>query len=137
VVFQDFKLLKNRTIYENIAIPLWIAGEKNQTVKKRVAEILDQVGLSYKRDEFPDTCSGGEQQRVAIARALIHKPGVLIADEPTGNLDHELAREIMRLFEIANAQGTTVLIATHDISLVQERKAKVVNLKAGELEASA
>jgi cell division transport system ATP-binding protein len=131
VVFQDFKLLKQRPVYENVSLPLQVQGERPHLVKRRVDEIIEQVGLRHKVDELPDHLSGGEQQRVAIARALVHKPGVLIADEPTGNLDPQLSLEIMQLFDIANAQGTTVFIATHDLSLIDRKKHKVLKLEAG------
>src|SRR6202011_59990 len=103
VVFQDFKLLRNRTIFENIAIPLEIMGMKRIEITARVNEMLDQVGLKYKGPYWPEQLSGGEQQRVAIARALIGKPGILIADEPTGNLDQSMSDEIMELFAKINA----------------------------------
>lgn len=133
VVFQDFKLLKGRTIFENVALPLKILGERFATTK-RVEEILDQVGLRFKLDQIVDQLSGGEQQRVAIARALVHKPELLIADEPTGNLDPDLSQEIIKLFERANAQGTTVVIASHDHELVKRMQKRVIRLKAGTLQ---
>jgi cell division transport system ATP-binding protein len=131
VVFQDFRLLKDKTVFENVALPLKIMDERENTIKNRVNDVLSQVGLKYKNDYFPTQMSGGEQQRVAIARALVHRPGLLIADEPTGNLDPELSLEIMALFESVNAQGTTVLIATHDKSIVDSRKKRIISLKAG------
>ena len=131
VVYQDFRLLKTRTVFENIALPLEILGERQSYIQKRVHEVLDQVSLSYKENIFPDQLSGGEQQRVAIARALIHQPGVLIADEPTGNLDPELSRSIMALFDKANAQGTTVFIATHDHGLVKSYSRRVIEIREG------
>jgi cell division transport system ATP-binding protein len=137
VVFQDFKLLKDRTVFENIALPLQIMGEPKTQVRRRVDEALEQVGLRFREDALPEQLSGGEQQRIAIARALIHRPNLLIADEPTGNLDHELSREIMNLFKQANAQGTTVLIATHDFSLIDSSKYRVLKLKGGALVESA
>src|SRR6185437_10074467 len=114
VVYQDFRLLKDRTVFENVALPLLVRGDSPSSTQRRVREILDQVSLLYKVDHLPTELSGGEQQRVAIARALVHHPGVLIADEPTGNLDTELAQEILNLLEKVNAQGTTVFVATHD-----------------------
>jgi cell division transport system ATP-binding protein len=133
VVFQDFRLLKARTVFENVALPLEIRGEKSSYIYRRVEDILEQVGLIYKRDQLPEQISGGEQQRVAIARALIHQPGVLIADEPTGNLDAELGEEIMDLLERVNAQGTTVFVATHDQGLVKRRAKRVIEIRAGQI----
>jgi cell division transport system ATP-binding protein len=133
VVFQDFRLLKGRSIFENVALPLIIQSERPTAIAKRVDEILDQVGLKYKFDQLVDQLSGGEQQRVAIARALIHKPGLLIADEPTGNLDPDMSSEIMNLFQKANAQGTTVVIATHDIQTVNKMQKRVLRLKSGQV----
>ena len=120
VVFQDFKLLKDRSVFENVALPLEIKRESAAFIRKRVSEVLAQVGLDFKSTSRPDHLSGGEQQRVAIARAIVHQPGVLIADEPTGNLDAGLSAEIMDLFKRVNAQGTTVFIATHDLSLLEK-----------------
>ncbi len=133
VVYQDFKLLKAKTIFENVALPLEVRGEGETVIRKKVNEILDRVGLVYKKGKCPDFLSGGEQQRVVIARALVHQPGVLIADEPTGNLDPHLSEEIMDLLENINAQGTTVLIATHDHNLVKRRNKRLVTIKDGEL----
>lgn len=133
VVFQDFRLLKDRTIFENIALPLMIKNSSLENIKKRVERMLNDVGLWFKQDALPEHLSGGEQQRVAIARALIHQPGLLIADEPTGNLDTERSEEIMALFETANAQGTTVFVATHNQSLVEKRTRRLVKLKDGNL----
>lgn len=133
VVFQDFKLLKNRTVFENIALPLEILGLKRSEVTSRVNEIVEQVGLKYKGTYFPAQLSGGEQQRVAIARALVPKPGLLIADEPTGNLDQALSDEIMSLFEKINSQGTTVLVATHNQNFISRRGRRVVRLEKGQL----
>lgn len=131
VVFQDFRLLKDRTIFENVALPLQIRGDRPAVIQKRVQEVLEQVGLTHKYDQFPEFVSGGEQQRTAIARAIVHQPGVLIADEPTGNLDPQLSEEIMDLLERVCSQGTTVLVATHDQELVKRRKKRVVQLKDG------
>lgn len=133
VVFQDFKLLKDRSVFENVALPLQILGESKTQVRRKVDEALEQVSLRFREDSLPDQLSGGEQQRIAIARALIHRPNLLIADEPTGNLDRELSMEIMNLFKQANAQGTTVLIATHDLSLIDSSKYRVLKLKTGSL----
>ncbi len=133
VIFQDFKLLKDRTIYENVALPLQIRGERPQQMQRRVYEILEQVGLAHKHDQLPDFVSGGEQQRTAIARALIHQPGVLIADDPTGNLDPRLAEDIMDLLERVSSQGTTVFIATHDHEMVLRRKKRTLEINQGVL----
>lgn len=131
VVFQDFKLLKDRSIFENVAMPLIIRGDRSTQISKRVYDILEQVGLSHKASQLPDFISGGEQQRTAIARALIHQPGVLVADEPTGNLDPELSEGIMDLLERVCAQGTTVFVATHDHDLVKRRKKRTIQIRDG------
>jgi cell division transport system ATP-binding protein len=133
VVFQDFKLLKDRTLFENIALPLVVRGDRSQSITRRVAEVLEQVGLSHRADQLPEFVSGGEQQRTAIARALIHQPGVLIADEPTGNLDPRLSEEIMDLLDRVCAQGTTVFVATHDLEMVKRRKKRTIALEAGQV----
>lgn len=133
VVFQDFRLLKGRTVFENVALPLEVRGEKPTVIAKRVDEVLDNVGLIYKKKSYPEQMSGGEQQRIAIARALIHQPGVLIADEPTGNLDPQRSEEIMDLLDRVNAQGTTVFVATHDHELVRRRSRRVVEIQAGQI----
>lgn len=134
VVFQDFRLLKGRTVFENIALPLEVRSDRQGNISRKVDEMLENVGLSYKRKNFIEQLSGGEQQRVAIARALIHQPGVLIADEPTGNLDPEKSEEIMDLLERVNAQGTTVFVATHDLELVKRRSKRVLRIQAGQIE---
>jgi cell division transport system ATP-binding protein len=134
VVYQDFRLLKDRTVFENVALPLIVRGDQNYYIEKRVREILDQVSLLFKKDSLPTQLSGGEQQRVAIARALIHHPGVLIADEPTGNLDPDMSMEILSLLEKVNAQGTTVFVATHDANLLKHKQARVIRIRAGGLE---
>ncbi|HEY8271265.1 MAG TPA: cell division ATP-binding protein FtsE [Pseudobdellovibrionaceae bacterium] len=131
VVFQDFRLLKDRTVFENVALPLQIRGDRPMSIQRRVQEVLEQVGLTHKYDQFPDFISGGEQQRTAIARAIVHQPGVLIADEPTGNLDPQLSEEIMDLLERVCSQGTTVFIATHDHDMVKRRNKRVIQLKDG------
>lgn len=133
VVFQDFRLLRDRSAFDNIALPLEILGERRIQIDRRVHESLESVGLLDKKDELPDQMSGGEQQRISIARALVHRPGLLIADEPTGNLDPAMSSEIMRLFERANAQGTTVFVATHDHTLVQSRAKRVIEIEAGQM----
>jgi cell division transport system ATP-binding protein len=131
VVFQDFKLLKDRTLFENIALPLQVRGERAPTIQRKVYDVLEQVGLAHKHDQYPDFVSGGEQQRTAIARAIIHQPGVLIADEPTGNLDPRLSEEIMDLLERVSSQGTTVFVATHDHEMVKRRNKRTLQLKDG------
>ena len=131
VVFQDFRLLKDRTIFENVALPLQIRGDRPASIQNRVQEVLEQVGLTHKYDQFPDFISGGEQQRTAIARAIVHQPGVLIADEPTGNLDPELSEEIMDLLGRVCSQGTTVFVATHDHEMVKRRSKRLIQLKDG------
>lgn len=133
VVYQDFRLLKNKTVSENISLPLEIAGDREKYIRERTDQVLEQVGLSHKKNDFPGQLSGGEQQRVAIARAIIHHPGILIADEPTGNLDPYLAREIMNLLDKINAQGTTVFVATHDHNLVQTLGRRTVEISSGEI----
>jgi cell division transport system ATP-binding protein len=134
VVYQDFKLLIGRSVFDNVALPLMIRNEKLSFIQSRVDEILDQVSLLGKRNMHPEQLSGGEQQRVAIARAIVHRPGVLIADEPTGNLDPELSLEIMELLERVNAQGTTVFVATHDHGLVKCNSKRVVQIQDGSIQ---
>jgi cell division transport system ATP-binding protein len=118
VIFQDHRLLFDRTVFDNVALPLVIAGYRHQDIQRRVRAALDKVGLLGKERSLPITLSGGEQQRVGIARAVVNKPPVLLADEPTGNLDPELSREIMGLFEQFNGVGVTILIASHDLDLI-------------------
>ena len=133
VVFQDYKLLPNKTVFENIAFAMEVIGEKPRVIKKRVTEVLDLVGLKHKMRSFPDQLSGGEQQRVAIARAIVNNPQVLIADEPTGNLDPEISWEIMQLLERINLQGTTVLMATHNRQIVDTLRHRVVAIEDGRI----
>lgn len=133
VIYQDFRLLRDRTVYENVAMPLLVRGDRGAYIDRRVREVLDQVGLSFRIKSYPDEISGGEQQRVAIARALIHHPGVLVADEPTGNLDQEMSQEIFSLLETVNAQGTTVFVATHDADLIRRKPFRVVQIQEGEV----
>lgn len=133
VVYQDFKLLRNQSVYDNVALPLRVRGEREGVLKRKVGAILEQVGLSHKWDIATECLSGGEQQRVAIARALVHQPSVLIADEPTGNLDPQLTEEVIDLFEMASAQGTTVLLATHDLALVARRNKRCLRIEEGML----
>ena len=131
VVFQDFKLLKNKTIFENVALPLEIKGDTSQVIKTKVMDTLELLGLQNKWRQYPEFISGGEQQRTAIARAIIHQPFVLIADEPTGNLDHHLAQEIMTVLEKICAQGTTVFVATHDTYLIDRYKKRRIEIREG------
>ena len=131
VVFQDFKLLPRKTVFENVAFVLRVMGIAKLERKRRAFQILRQVGLHHKMNSYPMQLSGGEQQRVAIARALINEPVLLLADEPTGNLDPELAFEIMSLFQEINARGTTVLVATHDRDLITRLGKRVILLEKG------
>ena len=131
IVFQDFKLLPDRTVYENICLPLEVQKHHDSFIKKRAQEVLELVGLTHKAAQYPEYLSGGEQQRTAIARAIIHQPGVLIADEPTGNLDPEMSSKIIDVFEKVCSQGTTVVIATHDHELVKRKNKKVIELRDG------
>lgn len=133
VIYQDFRLLQRRTVFENVALPLEIRGERQGYIDRRVKEVVDSVGLYLKKDVFPCQLSGGEQQRVAIARALIHHPSVLIADEPTGNLDPDLSEDIIELLDKVNAQGTTVFVATHDHELVRRKPRRTVHIEDGQM----
>ena len=120
VVFQDFRLLKDRTVYENIAFAMRVVGKSTKVIKDTVPQLLSIVGLSEKADSYPKELSGGEQQRVALARALANNPPVILADEPTGNLDPNNAMEIMRLLEEINMRGTTVIVVTHNKDIVEK-----------------
>ncbi len=133
VVFQDFKLLAQRTVAENVALPLEVRGLPERDVKKRVKVLLRSVGLEHRADKFPPSLSGGEQQRVAVARALSADPMLLLADEPTGNLDPDRTLEVMDLLHGANARGTTVVVATHDRTLLERYKRRVIALDRGRL----
>ncbi len=133
VVFQDFKLLKRLTIEENVAIPLEVVGTPRREVKARVFRVLKQVGLQHRRYHHPLSLSGGEQQRVALARALVNEPEILLADEPTGNLDPELTIEIMDLIARASTRGTTVIVATHDLSLIERYGKRTIRLEQGRI----
>ena len=130
-VFQDFRLLPDRNVYENVAFAQRVIEMPNRVIKKRVPEILTLVGLAAKYKSLPDELSGGEQQRVALARALVNRPNLLLADEPTGNLDPTNSSEIMRLLEEINERGTTVLVVTHNREIVNEMKKRVITLKSG------
>jgi len=132
VVFQDFKLLTRKTVFENVAFALEVAGnDPPDKIERRVLEVLDVVGLRDRRDAFPEQLSGGEQQRIAIARALVHQPKLLIADEPTGNLDVVNTKEVIGLLEKINAAGTTVIMVTHDAEVVNELRRHVVTIDGG------
>ncbi len=133
IIFQDHQLLFDRTVFDNVALPLIIAGLPQREIGKRVRAALDKVGLLKKERVYPVTLSGGEQQRVGIARAVVNKPPLLLADEPTGNLDPELSREIMRLFEDFSQVGVTVLIASHDLDLISRLPCRQLTLKEGQL----
>ncbi len=133
VVFQDFKLLERRSVEENVGIALEVLGTPSREVRRRVFAVLKQVGLQHRRHQSPRELSGGEQQRVAIARALVNEPELLLADEPTGNLDPELTLEIMDLLSQAAARGTAVLVATHDHGLIQRYGRRTFHLEAGSL----
>lgn len=134
IIFQNHHLLYDRTVFDNVALPLVIAGYQHREIGKRVRASLDQVGLLSKEKSDPITLSGGEQQRVGIARAIVHKPGLLLADEPTGNLDPELSREIMQLFARFNQVGVSVLIASHDLDLIKQMGSPVISLSQGRIE---
>ena len=133
IVFQDFKLLNKRTIFENVAIPLVIRGERRARMEKMVNNALSLVGLTHRRNYIPEHVSGGEQQRVAIARAIVANPKIIIADEPTGNLDTELSIEILKIFERINTNGITMLVATHDKNLITMFPKRVLRLEKGRL----
>ena len=136
-IFQDHHLLFDRTVFDNVALPLVIAGYRHQEIGRRVRAALDKVGLLSKERLYPITLSGGEQQRVGIARAVVNKPMLLLADEPTGNLDPELSRDIMKLFELFNRVGVSVLVASHDIALIGQLDHPVITLDHGRLAATA
>ncbi len=133
IIFQDHQLLFDRTVFDNVALPLIIAGLPQREIGKRVRASLDKVGLLKKEKVYPITLSGGEQQRVGIARAVVNKPPLLLADEPTGNLDPALSREIMHIFEDFSQVGVTVLVATHDLDLISQLPYRQLSLKGGQL----
>ena len=133
VVFQDFKLLPNRTVFENIALALEIAGMTSREIKSTVPKVIELVGLSGKEKNFPHQLSGGERQRVAIARAVVRQPKILIADEPTGNLDPKHSWEIVKLLEKINKYGTTVLLTTHNVDIVNKLKRRVITIDNGKI----
>jgi len=131
VVFQDFRLLEDRNVYENVAFAQRVIGESNRVIKKNVPAMLSMVGLAAKYRSFPRQLSGGEQQRVAIARALINEPHILLADEPTGNLDNNNAWETMKLLEEINGKGTTVIVVTHNMEIVKTMNKRVITINKG------
>lgn len=133
VVFQDYKLLPGRTVFENVAFALEIVGASNHEIKRNVPKVLELVGLADKGDEFPDNLSGGERQRVSIARSMVRQPKILVADEPTGNLDPDIGLDIVNLLEEINRYGTTVLVTTHDEKVVNRLKRRVITLEHGRL----
>ncbi|MDU2063554.1 MAG: cell division ATP-binding protein FtsE [Sporomusaceae bacterium] len=132
-VFQDFRLLPNKTVYENVAFAMLVIEAPHREIQKRVHFVLDRVGLRHRARHYPSELSGGEQQRVAIARALVNKPAVIIADEPTGNLDPETSWEIMQIFEKINREGTTIIMATHDRYVVDALKRRVIAMEQGRI----
>ena len=131
VIFQDFRLITNKTVYDNLSLAMRAVGASNKEIKSRIPYVLDLVGLAGKEKHFPDELSGGEQQRVAIARALVNNPSTIVADEPTGNLDPSRSLEIMTLLERINALGTTVVVVTHEKSLVNHFEKRVIMLDEG------
>ncbi len=135
-IFQDHRLLYDRTVFDNVSLPLVIAGYRHQDIRKRVQAALDKVGLLDKALRYPITLSGGEQQRVGIARAVVHRPIILLADEPTGNLDPALSWDTLKLFEQFNQVGVTVLIASHDLEMIKRFRKSIITLKSGRILAS-
>ena len=132
-IYQDYKLLKDRTVFDNVALPLVIAGFGHHEITRRVRAALDKVSLAGKEKKYPLALSGGEQQRVGIARAVVNKPPIIIADEPTGNLDPALSVGIMKLLDRINREGTTVLMATHDSGIVDQMRKRVIELDGGQV----
>lgn len=132
-MFQDHRLLNDRTVFDNVALPLVIAGYRHQEIRKRVQAALDKVSLLTKVNSYPMALSGGEQQRVGVARAVVHRPAILLADEPTGNLDPALSWDTMKLFEQFNQVGVTVLIASHDLDMIKRMSKRIITLKTGRI----
>ena len=133
VVFQDFKLLQHKTVFENVAYAMEVIEKSPREIKRRVEDVLELVNLKHRMNNFPNELSGGEQQRVAIARAIVNTPGILIADEPTGNLDPETSMEIMDILDRINEQGTTIVMATHNSQIVNEKKHRVIAIENGQI----
>lgn len=133
VILQDFRLIDHLTVFENVALPLRVSGEKRRNYTKDICELLQWVGLGDRMDALPKTLSGGEKQRAAIARAIISKPDLIIADEPTGNVDEVMSKRLLKLFIEMNRSGTTILIATHDKKLVKGINANILNIENGTL----
>ena len=133
MVFQDFRLLENKTVFENVAFAMEVVHCTQRTIRRVVPQVLALMGIEAKRDRFPQELSGGEQQRVAIARAIVNNPSIIIADEPTGNLDPDTAYEIMKLIEQINRRGTTVVIVTHDKGIVNRMRKRVVAIESGSI----
>ena len=133
IIFQDFKLLKDKTVYENVAFALEVTGQSGRKMREKVMKALTLVGLSHKRNDFPYTLSGGEQQKTAIARALVREPFILLADEPTGNIDPEGSEEIIKILQEVNTAGTAVLMATHDVELAKRMGGRFINLEQGQI----
>jgi len=131
MIFQDYHLLRDRSLYENIALPLYVIGTKHNDVSERVEEVIDQVGLGGKEEHSPDELSGGEQQRACIARALVKEPDIILADEPTGNLDPITSFELLKLLESVNHDGTAVLMASHNYNLIKGRGHKIMEIQQG------
>ena len=136
VIFQDYKLLKQRTVYENIALPLHINGVGRKKIKDNVEEALELTDLLDYQDKYPNQLSGGEQQRVCIARAIVKNPELILADEPTGNLDPAAAHKILKILEQINKEGTTIIMATHNYKLISDRDYRIIELKEGSLVSS-
>jgi cell division transport system ATP-binding protein len=133
IIFQDFKLLKDKTIYENVAFALEVTGQSGRKMREKVMKALTLVGLSHKRNDFPYTLSGGEQQKTAIARALVREPFILLADEPTGNIDPEGSEDIIKILQEVNTAGTAVLMATHDVALAKRMGGNFIHLEQGQI----
>lgn len=133
VVFQDFRLIQTMTVYDNVAFALRVVGSSSRAIRRRVPYILNLVGLADKARRYPRELSGGEQQRVALARALVNNPKVIIADEPTGNIDPEMSRDIIELFDAINRQGVTILMVTHDVALASKFNKRTVKLENGRI----
>jgi len=134
IVFQDYKLLGTKTVFENVAFAQQILGSDNKTIRYKTWDALKKVGLTTKKEAYPAQLSGGEQQRVAIARAMVNNPQLILADEPTGNLDPEISLEILELFEQMNQRGMTVIFATHSIEMLRVRKHRFINLNRGKID---